>query len=411
MLLLPTATITSPKFCPEYRAVYTAFTTKPSSSVAVQQNLMVKTLVDGGVWTKMDVFYNYASHTNGDGEALLDWKQPEGSDDLLESDKGNFDTDIEGWVTHINNNVTRVYDPDALNDYALKITYVDGVNGATWYMRDAVDLNADLVIGKTYKLRMRCKSGGGTINWYAIGPNHFVTGNITNAAYQWYEGLFTATHTTNCRLSCAGSMAPGEITYIDSIEVMEWTNATAYNAPTFTALEGFTGGATKYIDCNWNPSVNGVNFIKDSASIGVYSRTDNSEAATEIGCVDTAADDWMFAALSWSGTGNYRLNDNSGGSVLVANTTGLFIYTRTASNAIVAYRNKVSIDTDTDVSTDIPSFNMFALGRNVDGVLAAPSTKQLSMAFAGAGFTQTDVDNLTDRFEAYMDSNGKGVIT
>ena len=116
-------------YCTEYQAVYDAFTTKPDAATAAIWNTCVETWVDNGEWATKDVIYVYAAHTNGAGEALINWKNP---------------------------------------------------------------------------------------------------------------GAF---------------------------------NATAYNAPTFTANEGFTGdGAADYIDCNWNPSVNGVNYVQNSASQIIYIR-------------------------------------------------------------------------------------------------------------------------------------------
>ena len=63
-------------YCPEYQAVYDAFTTKPSAALASLQDIMVRALIDCGAWALLDVFYNYAVHTNAAGEALINWKLP-----------------------------------------------------------------------------------------------------------------------------------------------------------------------------------------------------------------------------------------------------------------------------------------------------------------------------------------------
>ena len=44
------------------------------------------------------------------------------------------------------------------------------------------------------------------------------------------------------------------------------------------------------------------------------------------------------------------------------------------------------------------------------GVPSITKDDQVSMFGAGASLTQTNIDNLTDRFETYMDFSGKGVI-
>jgi hypothetical protein len=63
-------------YCPEYRAVYDAFSVKPSDDTALMQNAMVKSLVDDGYWARMDVFYCAAVRTNSGGDAFINWYNP-----------------------------------------------------------------------------------------------------------------------------------------------------------------------------------------------------------------------------------------------------------------------------------------------------------------------------------------------
>jgi len=60
----------------EYRTVYNSMTTKPSESVTLAQNTLVESLVNAGVWDKLDVFYNFANEINTAGEAQINWKTP-----------------------------------------------------------------------------------------------------------------------------------------------------------------------------------------------------------------------------------------------------------------------------------------------------------------------------------------------
>jgi len=64
------------QFCAEYQAVYDAMTNPPDADIAVQQDLMVRALIAGGVWTLMDVFYLFAQQSNTAGEALINWINP-----------------------------------------------------------------------------------------------------------------------------------------------------------------------------------------------------------------------------------------------------------------------------------------------------------------------------------------------
>lgn len=70
-------------FIAQYRAVYDTFTTPPSESVALAQNTMVTTLVDGGQWAKKDQFLLLAQESNGDGEALKNWITPGTNDAVI----------------------------------------------------------------------------------------------------------------------------------------------------------------------------------------------------------------------------------------------------------------------------------------------------------------------------------------
>ena len=63
-------------FCAEYQAVYDTLTTPPSSAIATAQNSMVASLVDSGIWAKLDTFYLFAQTVNSAGEAYVNWKNP-----------------------------------------------------------------------------------------------------------------------------------------------------------------------------------------------------------------------------------------------------------------------------------------------------------------------------------------------
>jgi len=259
--------VTYAAFCPEYQAVYDAYTTKPSDAVAAIDNTMVVGLVSDGVWAKLGVVWVYASHTNGAGEALINWKLP-----------GTFD-------------------------------------------------------------------------------------------------------------------------------------ATAYNAPTFTAYEGFLGnGTTQYIDCNWNPSVSGVNYTQNSASMIIYVRT-NIAADGQHGIGNAADFKNIFILPKYTIDNSYiRTNDATTISGANSDGSGMFINTRTASTVNKLYKNKVAIINATSVSTGMPTHLAYCLAINDDDVATGFRADQVSMYAFGGGMTQTQVTNLTTYYEAAMDALGKGVI-
>ncbi|KKM20199.1 hypothetical protein LCGC14_1647830 [marine sediment metagenome] len=256
-------------FCAEYQAVYDAYTIKPDAATAAIWNTYVRSGVADGWWAKEDVEYVYAAHTNDNGEALINWKNP-----------GTFD-------------------------------------------------------------------------------------------------------------------------------------AAAFNAPAFVANEGFTGnGTTQYIDCNWNPSANGVNYVLNSASMGVYIRTNVKEAKFDIGANNIGQHINATQIIArWSDDNAYiRINTATplGGGNL--DSRGMYVSARTAVNVNNLYKNKVSIANSADASVGLTSSNIYTLARNDGGSALDFNAKQLSMAFAGAGMTQTDVNNKTDAFNAAMTALGTNVF-
>ena len=184
-------------------------------------------------------------------------------------------------------------------------------------------------------------------------------------------------------------------------------DATAYNAPTFTALEGFTGADTKYID--WNVSLNALtNYAQNDGCIGAYVRTNVDESATVIGAETGADRTTLFIRSSDNAT--LRLNASSGTGTSNTDSRGMYIGNRVLSTHHDLYKNGALLIHDNIASSGIPTHNMYSLCRNNDGVAELFVTTQLSMIFAGGGLTQTDITNLTNRFETRMDALGKGVI-
>lgn len=189
-------------------------------------------------------------------------------------------------------------------------------------------------------------------------------------------------------------------------------NATLIESPAFVALEGFTGNQSDAaIDWNWNPSTNAINYGLDSASIFSYSRTDMSGTVE----VDAGAYDGTHIVEI--------LNDSSvpvkSGSILNAagvafrangDTRGLFIGVRSNSTHQELFRNNVGLGIHTENSTGKPNSTVYSLARHDQSGVVAPSSKQLSLAGAGGYLDDTERGVLITAFEAYMDSNGKGVI-
>lgn len=70
-------------FCAEFQTVYDSWTTKPADADATELNTMVEKMVADGAWAIPDVWYNFAVHTNGASEALVNWINPGTNDATL----------------------------------------------------------------------------------------------------------------------------------------------------------------------------------------------------------------------------------------------------------------------------------------------------------------------------------------
>ena len=368
-------------FSAEYQAVYSALTTKPSDAIARQQNIMVGAMIDAGTWAKRDAVYIHAQTINSDGEALLDWKQPAGGNDLITN--GGFDTGA-GWVLGAG--------------WAIG----GGTLNATATALEAQQLGV-LIPGRMYRVTfsitdytagsVRIKlGGGGGGGTYRSAVDTFTETIFADGTYLALDG---------------GAAFTGKI---DNVSCIEWTNATAYNAPAFVALEGLTGdGATTYIDYNWNPSANGVNYTQNGAGIGVYARNDVDEAKHICGINDAA--NYLQLAPRNANTSEWSINDDgTDDTAAMLDSRGYFIVNRTAAGARAAYKNAVLLATDAQASTGIPDGNLYGLAINDNGAAASFCTDQLAALLVGGDLTAGERTAEMNAIEVYMDSNGKGVI-
>jgi hypothetical protein len=68
--------------------------------------------------------------------------------------------------------------------------------------------------------------------------------------------------------------------------LIDWkrlTDYTAINSPTFTSNEGFTGnGTSSYIDTNWNPATQGVNYTQNDACFGGWRLNNINSGASDL---------------------------------------------------------------------------------------------------------------------------------
>jgi hypothetical protein len=164
------------------------------------------------------------------------------------------------------------------------------------------------------------------------------------------------------------------------------TKITAVNSPTFTAYAGYQGnGTTSYLNTEYNPNTQGVNYTLDNACVGIclVSAPSSLSNAEEIG--------------SYNGTNSTGvIIDQGGNDILLVNGTtntattakgvaGLYVNIRTSIVATTGYYNGVSYYSSTvDSAKGIPNLVWYICGRNESGSLNVPTTRAYSMAFAGS---------------------------
>jgi len=144
----------------------------------------------------------------------------QGSTSLLDAGKGAF-ADIggadstESWAAYGTNTIE--------NDAgALKVTYVDNTNGARINLNASSDLNTNLKVGLTYRIRIRSKVNVGSNVLLRLGNGQSdVLGTVTQTNFTWYESTFVAANATSIEIYTPG-IAAGEIIWIDEWTIEEW---------------------------------------------------------------------------------------------------------------------------------------------------------------------------------------------
>lgn len=188
-------------------------------------------------------------------------------------------------------------------------------------------------------------------------------------------------------------------------------DAVAVNSPTFTPYEGWaTDGISSRIETNYNPNSDGSKFTLNSASQGIYSRTEGQRTGADCGCRVSSTQDKIYIDIrTASDVMVYPINADP--AITNANNTalGLFIQTRLGAGYAYNFINK-SLDGDSSATDVIPNLEIFIGCLNANGTAGRFNARQYSFHFMGNGMTQDNVNHLTDRFEALMYSNGKGVI-
>jgi len=188
--------------------------------------------------------------------------------------------------------------------------------------------------------------------------------------------------------------------------LIDWIRLTQYsavNSPSFTTNEGFqSNGTSSYINSNFNPNTQGINYQLDDASFGVYLLQNTNGNYCHIGGLIGST---QRIQLVMNRGGNLtRVNDGTSGFPSTDITsTGLIFANRVNSTTINIYDNNTLHEQKTQSSGSIPNLNINVLAWNFNGTPGFYTVDKTSMAYLGANLTSESSDFYT-AVNSYMTS-------
>lgn len=179
---------------------------------------------------------------------------------------------------------------------------------------------------------------------------------------------------------------------------------------TFTQDEGYAGnGVNSYINTNFSPRNDGVAYTLNSASLGIYCRT-NSQGIGIAASV-FAAESTMVVPRDGTNLFVSIVNDNSAPGANVSNTDsrGFFVGRRPNSGVVQGYKNGTQAATANIDSTAMPEIPLYIGAQNSSGVASNHNANQYAFAFFGASMSTQQQADLYDIVQAYMTAVGADI--
>jgi len=319
---------------------------------------------------------------------------------IVDAGKGAFISDTESWTVYGNNTIERVTDADALNGYALKVTFVDNTLGAYTLFRDSYDLDRDLTIGKKYRVSIRAKLNSGNPSLLVYLTN--TTTLTLTTSYQWFNITEAAASTTGCYIK-GNNMSAGEVIYIDQWVIEEVSGlVAAYN---------FIPNGNTLVDISGNGKNGTLVGSVVSCKEGLQTKGDiGSTISVASGIGDLFKPSTVLHRFKFTGT-------TATGYLHQITSSG---YCNVAASNIIRFRSSggsSTVDTTLDVSLPLNRFVNLAFVSDgtriyfyVDGVLQTNSCLLASLPagnltiigfFTRGGTTYTSTPNISEDFKAY----------
>lgn len=181
--------------------------------------------------------------------------------------------------------------------------------------------------------------------------------------------------------------------------LIDWkrlTQYTAVNSPTFTTNEGFMGnGTSSYIDTNFNPATQGVNYLQNNASRYIFMNT-----ASGTGALDgrsAASINNMIRGLTTSQRINQSTTPLVGGAFDFTATRGMKSIHRTSSTNVELF-NDTTQGSRTSLSASMTSSNQFILRSS-----SSYGGHEISMYANGSSLVSENTD-FVNAYNTYINS-------
>jgi len=191
-------------------------------------------------------------------------------------------------------------------------------------------------------------------------------------------------------------------------------NCTSINNPTFTTDRGFNGdGAASYLNTNYNPATQAVNFKQNDAGGGVYMNAgspSNTKCSIGITAISNGGAITIFPETA-SGTISANLTCLSASIESIDTLLGLTCLSRTVSTSFNIYKNGGFLSNEVKTSNALTSGDIGILARNfVEIFYDSFSDQTISFAFIGRALTADEQATLFTIVETYLDAIGAGVV-
>ena len=181
---------------------------------------------------------------------------------------------------------------------------------------------------------------------------------------------------------------------------------------TFTAYEGFQGdGTSGYLEVPYNPTIDGVNYQLNSASIRLYNRGGETIGNEVIVGVEDGSN-YTYVQLHKVTTNETWLRFQSNNAITIfvpSNYNGPLTFLRHNYSQEIFIRNERAVEFL--ASSGLVNYNIPLLAINLDGTISNYSTAQLSIFEIGKDLRHEIIKSCNEIDERYMDFNGKGVVS